>query len=89
MTKIAGSGSASGSISQRHGSADPDPDPEPHQNVVYSQHCCILLVYKLSLTYFGYLRSTVLAGTPDRLYISVSVSWLACCPRSVPGHLYE
>jgi hypothetical protein len=25
MTKIAGSGSRSGSISQRHGSADPDP----------------------------------------------------------------
>ncbi len=25
--KIAGSGSASGSIKQRHGSADPDPDP--------------------------------------------------------------
>jgi hypothetical protein len=29
MTKIAGSGSASGSISTRHGSADPDPDPPP------------------------------------------------------------
>jgi hypothetical protein len=27
VTKIAGSGSASGSISQRHGSADPDPEP--------------------------------------------------------------
>ncbi len=36
MTKIAGSGSASGSISQRHGSADPDPDPapDPHQNIM-------------------------------------------------------
>jgi hypothetical protein len=34
--KIAGSGSASGSISQRHGSADPDPDP--HQNVMDPQH---------------------------------------------------
>ncbi len=32
LIKIAGSGSASGSISQRHGSADPDPDP--HQNVM-------------------------------------------------------
>ncbi len=31
MTKIAGSGSASGSISQMHGSADPDPDP--HQRI--------------------------------------------------------
>ncbi len=31
MTKIAGSGSESGSISQRHGSALPDPDP--HRNV--------------------------------------------------------
>jgi hypothetical protein len=35
MTKIAGSGSASGSISQRHGSADPD----PHQNVIDPEHC--------------------------------------------------
>jgi hypothetical protein len=35
MTKIAGSGSASGSISQRHGSADPD----PHQNVMDPEHC--------------------------------------------------
>jgi hypothetical protein len=34
MTKIAGSGSESGSISQRHGSADPD----PHQNVMDPQH---------------------------------------------------
>jgi hypothetical protein len=36
MTKIAGSGYASGpesgSISQRHGSVDPDPDPDPHKN---------------------------------------------------------
>ncbi len=35
MTKIAGSGSPSGSesgsISQRHGSADPNPDPDPHR----------------------------------------------------------
>jgi hypothetical protein len=36
MTKIAGYGSASGSISQRHGSADPDPDPP--QNVMDLQH---------------------------------------------------
>ncbi len=39
MTKIAGSGSASGSatvfISQGHGSADPD----PHQNVMDQEHC--------------------------------------------------
>ncbi len=35
MTKIAGSGSASGSNSQRHWSADPD----PHQNVMDPQHC--------------------------------------------------
>jgi hypothetical protein len=38
LTKIAGSGSESGSISQRHGSADPEPDP--HQNVMDPQHCC-------------------------------------------------
>ncbi len=36
MTKIAGSGSESGSICQRHGSADLD--PEPHQNVMDPQH---------------------------------------------------
>ncbi len=36
MTKIAGPGSASGSISQRHGSADPDPDP--HQTVMDPEH---------------------------------------------------
>jgi hypothetical protein len=36
MTKVAGSGSESGSrsISQRHGSAD----PEPHQNVMDPKH---------------------------------------------------
>jgi hypothetical protein len=39
MTKIAGSGSASGSIRQRLGSADPDPDPDSHQNVMDPQHC--------------------------------------------------
>jgi hypothetical protein len=40
MTKIVGSGSASGSgaISQRHGSADQDPDLDPHQNVMDPQH---------------------------------------------------
>jgi hypothetical protein len=37
-TKIAGSGSASGSIRQRHGSADLDPDPP--QNGMDPQHCC-------------------------------------------------
>ncbi len=36
MTKIAGSGSESGSISQMHGSADPDPDPP--KNVMDPQH---------------------------------------------------
>ncbi len=38
MTKIAGSGSesGSGSISQRHVSAYPDPDP--HQNVMDLEH---------------------------------------------------
>jgi hypothetical protein len=34
MTKIAGFGSASGSISQRHGS----PDTDPHQNVMDPEH---------------------------------------------------
>ncbi len=36
MTKIAGSGSKSGSISQIHGSADPDQNP--HQDVMDPQH---------------------------------------------------
>ncbi len=36
LTKIAGSGSASGSISQRHGSANADPDPR--QNFMDPQH---------------------------------------------------
>jgi hypothetical protein len=36
MTKIAGSGSGSGSISQRHGSADPDLDP--NQNFMDPKH---------------------------------------------------
>jgi hypothetical protein len=45
MTKIAGSGPASGSeygsgsVSQRHGSADPDPDRP--QNVMNPQHCIL------------------------------------------------
>jgi len=47
MKKIAGSGSASGSISQRHGSADPDPDPDSHQNVMDPQHC-FLIIWPLS-----------------------------------------
>jgi hypothetical protein len=40
MTKIAvsGSESGSGSISQRHGSADPDPDPYSPQNVMNPEH---------------------------------------------------
>ncbi len=44
MTKIAGSGPASGSIRQRHGSADPDPDPDPPQNVMDPQHCYLPLI---------------------------------------------
>ncbi len=45
MTKMAGSGSASGSkyISQRHGSADPDPDPP--QNVMDPKHCIFHILY--------------------------------------------
>ena len=40
MPKIAGSGSASGSICQVHGSADPDPVPYQPHNVMDPQHCC-------------------------------------------------
>ncbi len=39
VTKMAGSGSASGSISQMHGSTHPD-DPDPHQNVMDPEHWC-------------------------------------------------
>ncbi len=39
LTKIAGSGSESGSISQGYGSADPDPHPDPYQNFMDPQHC--------------------------------------------------
>ncbi len=45
MTKIARSGSASGSISKRHGSSDPDPDPDTPQNVMDPQHCCTVYFY--------------------------------------------
>ena len=49
LTKIAGSGSASGSgsISQRYGSADPHPDP--YKNVMDPQHC---LKQSRSLVFF-------------------------------------
>jgi hypothetical protein len=44
MTKIAGSGSESGSISQRHGFADPD----PHQSVMDPEHLAFVsLPYKI------------------------------------------
>jgi hypothetical protein len=53
MTKIAGSGSESGSrsISQRHGSADPD----PHQNVMVLEHWrkCSVLSYLFDLSQLG------------------------------------
>jgi hypothetical protein len=46
MTKIAGSGSesGSGSISQRHGF----PDPDPHQNVVDPEHWFFVGVLEVS-----------------------------------------
>jgi hypothetical protein len=45
MTKIAGSGSESGSISQRYGSVDPDPDP--HQNVMDPEHMALNIVKEI------------------------------------------
>jgi hypothetical protein len=59
MTKIAGSGSESGSesISQRHGSADPDPDPPQH--VMDPQHWRQPLVFCSEV--YKYL--VVLVGT--------------------------
>jgi hypothetical protein len=73
--KIAGSGSASGSISQRHGSADPD----PHQNVIDPEHCfrcfkALLKAFLLSscLIEFGSLfhGSTTLALCPSKHILS-------------------
>ncbi len=51
MTKIAGSGSesGSGSIIQRHGSADPD----PHQNVMDPEHCFHEKGFLLRFTWIG------------------------------------
>ncbi len=55
MTKIAGSGSRSGSISQRHGSEDPDPDPP--QNVMDPQHWYVGKNNKENRRLFRHLES--------------------------------
>ncbi len=69
MTKIAGSGSrsgseSSGSISQRHGSTDPDPDP--HQNVMDLRHWYI----DVSLHGTLYTRQRCIAHT-----MMMSIQW--------------
>jgi hypothetical protein len=83
MTKIAGSGSksGSGSIGQRHGSADPDPDPP--QNVMDPQHWWRASsgVNTLYLTRFGTYKIALPpqqkhrrgGGRKDDLYGLVSV----------------
>ncbi len=57
MTKIARSGSASGSISQKHGAVDPDPDP--HQNVIDLEHWD-----KLTITFFSRTAQHILHKPP-------------------------
>jgi hypothetical protein len=62
MTKIAGSGSESGSTPKCHGSADPDPDPP--QNVMDPQHWLLpgfriridLMRIRIRNQHFFYLR---------------------------------
>jgi hypothetical protein len=96
MTKIAGSGAASGSesgsISQRPGSADPDPDP--HQNVKDPQHSRQGFSYYFCLVIEGsgsrrsknmWIRSTTLALTCLK-----SLDGDRCCvvPEPLP-HLSE
>jgi hypothetical protein len=82
MKKIAGSGSASGSISQRHGSADPDPDPDSHQNVMDPQHC-FLIIWPLSSSTVPLvpcqswqLENHVWFGKAPRKFIFSSLIWM-------------
>jgi hypothetical protein len=75
MTKIAGSGSASGSISQRHGLADPDTDPDPQQNVMDPEHC--RLGKPESFSNMKFLRFSFLARQ----------FWSACVPIPNPDPL--
>ena len=53
MTKISGSGPASGSISQSHGSSNQDPDPDPPQNVMDPQRFFL----KVHLHHFTKIQS--------------------------------
>jgi hypothetical protein len=53
MTKISGSGSASGSIRQSHGSSNKDPDPDPPQNVMDPQRFFL----KVHLHHFTKIQS--------------------------------
>jgi hypothetical protein len=67
MTKMAESGSESGSISQRHGSADPDPDPDPPQNVMDPQHCFLSRVH-LSTSFEDFF---LLSAVNSRYYLLI------------------
>ncbi len=67
MTKIAGSGSESGSISQRQGSADPD----PHQNVMDPEH------YR-NLYSFTDLLADIIPGQADEVENDVHVPLVVC-----------
>ncbi len=72
--KIAGSGSACGSISQRHGSADPD--QLPHQNVIDPELClppCQKYCTSAPST-LGWAPSPLLIS-PSRSYVSSKVTW--------------
>ncbi len=65
MTKIAGSGSESGSISLKHGSADPDPDP--YKNVMDPQHCPIS---HITMKTWGLAQKRVLEKNYNWLFLS-------------------
>ena len=70
MTKIAGSGSTSGSIIQRHGSTGPD----PHQNVMDPEHCDP----SDTLTYLScFLRNNV--EDPHHLWYESGFAWSPWC----------
>jgi hypothetical protein len=90
MTKIAGSGSETGSISQRHGSTDPDPDP--HQNVMDPEHWFKAVRFHMNLFYIkkGFYSRTEtgereIEGKTAHIMNAVgNRTCLAVCPAPLP-----
>jgi hypothetical protein len=68
LTKIAGSGSASGSISERYGSADPD----PYQNFMDPQHWLSTVLVWSTVVGLSYYLSVLLIQTILGSEIAVS-----------------